>query len=91
MTLVIIEKFSMLKVGKGAYQHEQVRENIQIYSLMPPVMAPLFIFCYIPMYSIVISSHDYVPGSPFIEKEVQVGRIKILFPFYPGRVFLAAY
>jgi putative aldouronate transport system permease protein len=31
-----------------------------------PVLAVIFIFSYIPMYGIVISFQDYIPGSPFI-------------------------
>jgi putative aldouronate transport system permease protein len=77
----------MFKVHKGAYQNERVRENMQIYSLMLPVLALLFIFCYIPMYGIVISFQDYVPGSPFIGKGVQWVGLKYFSRFIQGEYF----
>jgi putative aldouronate transport system permease protein len=43
-----------------------VKENIELYSLMLPVLVHIIIFCYIPLYGIVIAFQNYVPGSPFI-------------------------
>ena len=46
-------------------------EYIQIYSLIIPVLILLFIFCYIPMYGIIIAFQNYMPGSPFIGSGVK--------------------
>ena len=40
-------------------------EMLQYYSLLIPVLALIFVFCYIPMYGIVIAFQDYLPGSAF--------------------------
>ena len=39
-----------------------IKENMQIYALMLPTLVLIFIFCYIPMYGLVIAFQDYVPG-----------------------------
>lgn len=41
------------------------RENIQYYILMLIPMIFIFVFCYLPMFGIVIAFQDYVPGRPF--------------------------
>ena len=46
-------------------------EYIQIYSLLIPVGVLLFIFCYVPMYGVIIAFQDYMPGSPFIGPRVR--------------------
>jgi len=43
-----------------------VKENLELYLIMAPVLALVVIFCYIPMYGIAIAFQDYVPGMPFI-------------------------
>ncbi len=43
-----------------------LHENLELYSIMLPVLAMIFIFCYIPMYGIVIAFQKYVPGRPFL-------------------------
>jgi putative aldouronate transport system permease protein len=77
----------MRKGRKGVYRREQIRENIQIYSLILPVLVLLFIFCYIPMYGIVISFQDYIPGSPFIGKGVRWVGLKFFSRFVQGEYF----
>ena len=47
-----------------------IRENIQLYLLMLPVFLLIIIFCYGPMFGLVISFQDYMPGSPFWGKGV---------------------
>ena len=37
-------------------------EMLQYYSLLIPVLALIFVFCYIPMYGIVIAFQDYLCG-----------------------------
>jgi putative aldouronate transport system permease protein len=70
-----------------AYRRDLVKENIQIYSLMLPVLILLFIFCYIPMYGIVIAFQDYVPGSPFIGAGVKWVGLKYFIRFVRGEYF----
>lgn len=41
-------------------------ENLKLYALIAPVLVHIFIFCYIPMYGIVIAFQDYYPGAPFM-------------------------
>ncbi|MDR2419282.1 MAG: ABC transporter permease subunit [Treponema sp.] len=72
---------------KSAIKREQIRENIQIYSLMLPVLILLFIFCYIPMYGIVIAFQNYIPGSPFIGPGVEWVGLKYFIRFVQGEYF----
>lgn len=39
----------------------------QLYLLLIPVLAHIFIFCYIPMYGLIIAFQDYFPGMPFLD------------------------
>jgi putative aldouronate transport system permease protein len=68
-------------------RRDRIKENIQIYSLMAPVLVLLFIFCYIPLYGIVVAFQDYVPGSPFIGKGVQWVGLKYFIRFIKGEYF----
>ena len=43
-----------------------LKENVELYLIMLPVLVHIFIFCYLPMYGIVIAFQDYLPGSSFI-------------------------
>lgn len=42
----------------------ELKENVQLYSMLLPLMILLFIFCYLPMWGIVISFQDFAAGSP---------------------------
>ena len=42
------------------------REQGELMLIMLPAFALIFIFCYIPMYGIVIAFQEYVPGAPMI-------------------------
>ncbi|MDR1565821.1 MAG: ABC transporter permease subunit [Treponema sp.] len=77
----------MVKARRGALGRERIQENIQIYSLMLPVLALIFIFCYIPMYGIIISFQDYVPGSSFIGPGVKWVGLKYFIRFVKGEYF----
>lgn len=51
-----------------------LQDNIQYYLMMLPVIVLIIIFCYLPMFGIVIAFQDYRPGRPFFgEKTVWVG------------------
>jgi putative aldouronate transport system permease protein len=70
------------------YRRDVLSENIQIYILILPVLVLLFIFCYIPMYGIVIAFQDYIPGDPFIGKGVTWVGLKYFIRFIQGEYFL---
>jgi putative aldouronate transport system permease protein len=78
----------MLKPRFGTIGREQIKENIQIYSLILPVLILLFVFCYIPMYGIVIAFQDYIPGDPFIGQGVKWVGLKHFIRFVRGEYFL---
>ena len=44
----------------------RVRDNVELYSLILPVLVHIFIFCYIPMYGILIAFQNYTPGAPIL-------------------------
>jgi len=50
----------------NALKQNHMYKNIQLYLIMLPVLIHIFIFCYIPMYGVVIAFQDYYPGSNFI-------------------------
>ena len=62
-------------------------EMLQYYSLLSPVLALIFVFCYIPMYGIVIAFQDYLPGSPFIGEGVRWVGLKYFERFIGGEYF----
>ena len=49
----------------------------------------IFIFCYVPMYGIVIAFQKYAPGRPFLafDGSDQVGGPEVLYRLYPWQVF----
>ena len=49
------------KITKGL-----LKENMELYSIMLPTIILVFIFCYIPMYGVVIAFQNYAPGRPFL-------------------------
>lgn len=49
------------KKKKGKMSQAVVRENIQLYLLMLPVFLLIIVFCYGPMFGLVISFQDYMP------------------------------
>ena len=50
---------------KRKYTAVEKRENRQLYLLMLPVFILIAVFCYAPMFGIVIAFQDYWPGDPF--------------------------
>ncbi|MEG0693359.1 MAG: ABC transporter permease subunit [Oscillospiraceae bacterium] len=41
------------------------KDNLILYAILSPVLIFLIIFCYIPMYGIVIAFQNYTPGNSF--------------------------
>lgn len=55
-----------MKRKKGYRKKVSWREQWELMLIMLPAFALIFIFCYIPMYGIVIAFQEYVPGAPMI-------------------------
>lgn len=53
-------------VLKKQKRMRRIRDNVELYSLIFPVLIHIFIFCYIPMYGILIAFQNYTPGSPIL-------------------------
>lgn len=68
----------------------KVRDNLELYSILAPVIVLIFIFAYIPLYGIVIAFQDYFPGMPFIGEGVEWVGLKhfkaFVTSFYFGRI-----
>lgn len=70
------------KYGKGV-----IKENLQIYALMLPTLILIVIFCYVPLYGLIIAFQDYVPGSPFLGEGVRWVGLKWFRSFVSGHYF----
>ena len=58
-----------MKFGKLPHKRAMnglIRENIELYTIMLPTIILIFIFCYIPIYGLLIAFQDYSPGMPFL-------------------------
>lgn len=64
------------------------REMSQYFSLLLPVLALIFIFCYIPMYGVIIAFQDYLPGSPFWGEGSRWVGLEHFVSFVQGEYFL---
>ena len=53
---------SVARAGKKRISRSDLIENIKLYLLASPVLIHIFIFCYIPMYGVLIAFQDYHPG-----------------------------
>jgi len=57
---------SVVIAKKKVYSKRYKKENIELYTMLMPVLIFLFIFSYMPMYGLVIAFQNYTPGSPFL-------------------------
>jgi len=57
---------SIKRNDRKVYSRRVLKENVELYLIMLPVLIHIFIFSYIPMYGIVIAFQNYYPGSSFI-------------------------
>jgi putative aldouronate transport system permease protein len=78
----------MQKIRPGAIKRERIKENVQIYSLILPILILLFIFCYIPMYGVVIAFQDYIPGDPILGSGAKWVGLKYFIRFIQGEYFI---
>ncbi len=45
---------------RSKIRKDVLKDNVELYSLMLPVFILIFIFCYIPIYGIVIAFQNYI-------------------------------
>ena len=50
------------KLGFGHRLSKDFKRNYVLYLMVLPVIAYYIIFCYVPMYGVIISFMDYDPG-----------------------------
>lgn len=43
-----------------------IKENVELYLIMLPVLIHIAVFSYVPMYGVLIAFQDYYPGRPFL-------------------------
>ena len=79
----------MAKPKKKKYSREQIRENFELVSIMLPVLIMIFVFCYIPMYGVVIAFQKYAPGRPFLafDGSTRWVGLKYFIDFVEGKYF----
>ena len=70
------------RYGKGV-----LKENLQIYGMMLPTLILILIFCYAPMYGLIIAFQDYVPGSSFLGPDVKWVGLRWFEKFISGHYF----
>ena len=58
---------------KKRYRQDIVRENVEVWLMMLPALALIFIFSYIPLWGVIIAFQNYLPGSPFFDPANWVG------------------
>lgn len=59
-------KTKEIKIPKKQLSRSYIKNNIELYLIMLPVIVFLIIFSYIPMYGVIIAFQNYVPGKPFL-------------------------
>lgn len=63
------------------------KETLQLYCFLAPMIALLFIFCYVPMYGLVIAFQNYVPGDPFFSAGAKWVGFRWFVQFVRGEYF----
>lgn len=53
------------------HNRELLKENAELYTIMLPTFVLILIFCYIPIYGLVISFQDYIPGMSFLSFDAE--------------------
>jgi len=74
-------------IRRSAIRKDIIKENVELYLMMIPVLVLIFIFCYIPMYGIVIAFQNYIPGDPFIGEGVAWVGFQHFISFVQGEYF----
>ena len=68
---------------------ERWKEQLELYGIMLPALAVIFLFCYVPIYGLIISFQDYYPGRAFfaLDGTVKWVGLKHFYNFTTSRVF----
>ena len=73
--------------GTIKWGSERIRDNLENYSMLIPVLVWIFIFCYIPLYGVVVAFQNYAPGSPFVGPDVNWVGFKHFTKFISSKYF----
>ena len=76
-------------VKRRKYSREYVQENLELYAIMIPVLILIFLFCYLPLYGLLISFQNYQPGDPFLafDGSIEWVGLKHFTKFISGKYF----
>lgn len=74
---------------KKKYSKHLIKENIELYAIMLPVIVMIFIFCFMPLYGLLIAFQDYRPGDPFLafDGSIEWVGLKHFIKFIDGKYF----
>lgn len=63
------------------------KDNLELYSLMLPAIFIIIMYCYIPMYGVVIAFQNYAPGAPFWGENTKWVGLDHFIRFYESPFF----
>ena len=64
-----------------------LKDNLELYSLMLPAIFIIIMYCYIPMYGVIIAFQDYSPGADFWGENTKWVGFKHFVRFYESPFF----
>lgn len=64
-----------------------LKDNLELYSLMLPAIFIIIMYCYIPMYGVVIAFQNYAPGAPFWGENTKWVGLDHFIRFYESPFF----
>ena len=68
---MVLSNTRTLKPPKRKMSKQEKRDTLILYAIFLPVMIHIILFCYVPMYGIVIAFQDYAPGSSFFSLDAK--------------------
>jgi putative aldouronate transport system permease protein len=77
-----------VKREKRTVRKDIVKENLELYLMMAPVLLLIFLMAYLPLYGIVIAFQDFAPGSPILSPETEWVGWKYFEKFVTGKYFV---
>lgn len=76
-----------VKKVKQPVRKDIIKENVELYLMMAPVLILIFLMAYIPLYGTVIAFQDFAPGSPILSSETKWVGWKFFEKFITGKYF----
>lgn len=73
--MVQVKPHISAQVKKKKMTKQEIKENCILYAIFLPVLIHIVVFCYIPMYGIIIAFQDYSPGNSFFALDDTVKRV----------------